>query len=133
MQKQGDVLTIVGLSPVSGPGFVLVLQDGRVTLTNQSGMEVPFPPRFVVLDVQRVFFPWGSCDGANDGEATWETPGERIARCGPVAASSNGASRGSTASPKVRSPCATNGEMSGPTAARRHARCWTTRGSATGS
>ncbi len=77
MQKQGDTLTIVGLSPVSGPGFVLVLHDGRVTLTNHAGMEVPFPPRFVVLDVQRVFFPWLG-GGALDGETTGEAHGERI-------------------------------------------------------
>lgn len=77
VQKQGDRLTVIGLSPVSGPGFVLVLEHGAVTLTNQAGMEVPFPPRFVILDVQRVFFPWLA--NATDSEWTsGEAFGERI-------------------------------------------------------
>lgn len=77
VQKQGDRLTVIGLSPVSGPGFVLVLEHGTVTLTNQAGMEVPFPPRFVILDVQRVFFPW-LANGASGERTTGEACGERI-------------------------------------------------------
>jgi hypothetical protein len=81
VQKQGDVLTVLGLSPTGSVGFVIRLQNGSVTLQNQTDMEVPFPARFVVLDVQRVFFPWlpeapptddGNREGVVDGEHVLE-------------------------------------------------------------
>ena len=58
LQRRGDTLTVIGLSPLGQAGFVITLRDGVVALTNQTDMEVPFPPRFVLLDVQRTFYPW---------------------------------------------------------------------------
>lgn len=58
VQVQGDVLTVVGLSPAGSVGFVIRLENGAVDFENQTGEEVPIPPEFVLLDVQRVFFPW---------------------------------------------------------------------------
>jgi hypothetical protein len=81
VQKQGETLTVIGMSPVGAPGFVLVLCCGNVALTNDSGMEMPFPPRFVVLDVQRVFYPWlapAAGGVATDGEVVGTVGGERI-------------------------------------------------------
>jgi hypothetical protein len=67
VQKQGNVLTVVGLSPLGQAGFVLTQRDAGVEFTNHTDMHLPFPPQFVLLDVQRTFFPWltpGAADGA---------------------------------------------------------------------
>lgn len=76
IQRQGDTLTVIGLSPLGQPGFVVTLQDGQVALTNQTDMEVPFPPRFVLLDVQRTFWPWLA--GPTGGEREAVVAGERV-------------------------------------------------------
>lgn len=78
VQKVGDTLVVIGMSPVGSPGFVLKLRDGVVELTNHTGTEMPFPPRFVVLDVQRVFFPWIAPPVPGDGEIVDTVAGERI-------------------------------------------------------
>ena len=41
-------------------GFAIVLKDGEVSLTNKMPIEIPFPPRYILLDVQRAFYPWFS-------------------------------------------------------------------------
>lgn len=76
VQKRGDRLSVLGLSPTGSLGFAFVLTDGAITVTNNTQMELPFPPRFIVLDVQRVFFPWlpnGATEGDVDGEHVTET------------------------------------------------------------
>jgi hypothetical protein len=80
VQKRGDQLTVIGLSPLGQPGFVMQLQDGAMALQNHTDMAVPFPPRFVVLDVQRVFFPWlPAAPELEHGEREGIAHGERIA------------------------------------------------------
>ena len=76
IQLQGDKLTVIGLSPLGQPGFVITLQNGQVALTNQTDMEVPFPPRFVLQDVQRTFWPW--LGTATDGELEALVGGELV-------------------------------------------------------
>ncbi|MFO1076620.1 MAG: DUF3261 domain-containing protein [Planctomycetota bacterium] len=71
IQKRGDKLSVLGLSPTGSLGFAFVLQDGAIAVTNNTAMELPFPPRFILLDVQRAFYPWlagDSDDGVVDGE-----------------------------------------------------------------
>ena len=58
VQCQGDTLTVLGLSPTGSMGFAIVLEDGQVELTNHMPERIPFPPRYVLLDVQRAFYPW---------------------------------------------------------------------------
>ena len=58
IQKQGDVLTVVGLSPLGSVGFTLKLDNTTLSVRNDSGEDLPFPARFVLLDVQRTFYPW---------------------------------------------------------------------------
>ena len=57
LQKQGGRLVLLGLSEL-GVGFSLVFEHGQITLDNRTGRELPFPPSFILMDVQRVFFPW---------------------------------------------------------------------------
>ena len=79
VQVQGDTMLVVGLSPIGRPGFVIRLTGTDVEVDNESGMELPIPPRFVLLDVQRVSFPW--FEGERDlvqGERSAVMFGERV-------------------------------------------------------
>lgn len=80
IQKVGDTLTVMGLSETGSMGFAIVLNDGEVALTNQMPMQFPFPPRYILLDVQRAFYPWLSEPGSerSDGEHEAIVDGERI-------------------------------------------------------
>jgi hypothetical protein len=81
VQKQGDTLTVMGLSPL-GPGFAFILRGDQIETVNQSGQELPFPPRFILLDVQRVFYPWlppaGPGATVPDGRREGIAGGERV-------------------------------------------------------
>jgi hypothetical protein len=70
LQKQKGELTMLGLSPMGLPGFVLTLhEDTSISIENRMGRDLPFEPVYVLADVQRVFFPWLAADGApHDGE-----------------------------------------------------------------
>lgn len=80
VQKQGSLLTMVGLSPFGSVGFAILLRGVEVELQNESGEELPFPPRFVLLDFQRVFYPWVSASRGPlpDGEHVAEVGGEQV-------------------------------------------------------
>lgn len=78
IQKQGEVLTVLGMSPMGSVGFTLLLRECAIEVRNDSGEELPFPARFVLLDVQRTFYPWlGEPLGDGSREAT--VGDERIA------------------------------------------------------
>lgn len=73
---RGELL-VLGLSPLGQPGFVVRWDGERTELEDRSGMETSVPPRWVLLDVQRAFFPW--LEGAPpDGERSGEVAGERV-------------------------------------------------------
>lgn len=79
LQVQGDELLVIGLSPIGQPGFLLRLVDEQITVENRSGMELPIPPRYVLLDVQRVFFPWLECAPTfTDGARVANVHGENV-------------------------------------------------------
>ena len=79
-EKQGPLLTLIGLSPFGSVGFVISQEGDRVEVRNETGQPLPFPPRFVLLDFQRAFFPWVS-EGAQvlpDGEHSAQLGGEEV-------------------------------------------------------
>lgn len=80
LQKRNGELTLLGLSPMGLPGFVLTLRaDGSLHVDNRMGRELPFEPRFIVADVQRVFFPWlAPVDAAFAGQREGEQAGLRL-------------------------------------------------------
>lgn len=54
-----STLTLVGLSPLGQPGFVITVNaEGQIQLDNRSGRELSFESNYIVADVQRTFFPW---------------------------------------------------------------------------
>lgn len=64
LQKRGDALLLLGLGPHGGRAFVLEHRGGEVRFEPYVDLEFPFPPRFILLDVQRVFFPYQDHDAA---------------------------------------------------------------------
>ena len=81
LQKQGDALLLLGLGPGGGRGFVIEHRAGQaVRFEKYVDIDLPFPPRFVLLDVQRVFFPYlgpppaedGAREGVVDGDVVHE-------------------------------------------------------------
>lgn len=57
LQKQGEALTLIGLTPFSTKAFVAKQQAGQVEhqVFAPEG-RLPFPPRFMLLDINRVLF-----------------------------------------------------------------------------
>lgn len=78
LSKDGDTLLLVGLGPMDTPGFVFRVDGaGKLTVENHTGQPIPFDPRFVLLDVQRAFYPWFPAPLA-DGTRTTNADGETI-------------------------------------------------------
>ncbi|MCB9506413.1 MAG: DUF3261 domain-containing protein [Myxococcales bacterium] len=81
VQKRGGVLTMIGLSPMGSPGFVISLDtNGVVTLDNRSGRELPFDPTYVIADVQRAFYPWPDTLGVVRLDEATNSDGTRVRR-----------------------------------------------------
>jgi len=53
LQKRGDTLVLVGLGPHGGRGFVLTERGDEVDFESHLPEELPFPPRFILHDIQR--------------------------------------------------------------------------------
>lgn len=59
LQKRDGELSMLGLSALGQPGFVLTLhEDGVLDVKNRMGQPLPFEPSYVMADVERVYFPW---------------------------------------------------------------------------
>src|SRR5690606_32469212 len=77
LQKQGNDLVVVGLGPHGGRGFVLTQRGEEVEFESHLPRELPFPPRFMLLDIHRAFFK--GLDGPlPDGEHRETRDGEEI-------------------------------------------------------
>lgn len=77
LQKQDDTLTMVGLGPHGGRGFVLTQHGDEVTFESHLPQALPFPPRFMLLDVHRVWFV-GLEGPLPDGEHRGEIDGDEV-------------------------------------------------------
>jgi hypothetical protein len=76
LQKQHGTLLLMGLSAFGQPGFIVRLDPaGQVTLENRTGEELPFDLQYVLVDVQRVFYPWLAEPAPSDGER-WGVQGD---------------------------------------------------------
>jgi Protein of unknown function (DUF3261) len=82
LQKRGDELTLLGLTPFGSRAFVVRQMGLDVTFQSFVPQSLPFPPNYILFDVQRVFFAsedtgdGGVVDGEHesvrDGEAVHE-------------------------------------------------------------
>jgi hypothetical protein len=57
LQRRGDTMTLVALTPLGTRAFVVRQQGLAVSATSYAGGQLPFPPRLVLVDVQRALLP----------------------------------------------------------------------------
>jgi hypothetical protein len=77
LQKRGDSLILVGFGPHGGRGFVLSQRGAEVDFESHLPHELPFPPRFMLQDIQRTWFR-GLSGPLPDGEHRAEIDGEEV-------------------------------------------------------
>lgn len=81
LQSHGGELTLIGLTPFGTRAFVLRQRGTQVSFdvqVEQALERMPFPPRYVLLDVHRTFFIGVPGAPLADGEHTHERAGEVI-------------------------------------------------------
>lgn len=64
LQKRGNELTLLGLTPFGSRAFVVIQKGAAVSFQAFVSQSLPFPPRYMLIDVQRVFFPASAFKGA---------------------------------------------------------------------
>jgi hypothetical protein len=79
MQKKGDELTLLGLTPFGSRAFVIHQVGLDVTFQSFVPQTLPFPPKYILFDVQRVFFAFEGEDAASpEGENERVREGEIV-------------------------------------------------------
>ncbi|MFO0624608.1 MAG: DUF3261 domain-containing protein [Polyangiales bacterium] len=78
LQKQGAALTLVGLTPFGTRAFVLEQRGVEVSFTPTLPMELPFPARYMMIDIQRVFLRSAGRGAAADGVREASVAGEAV-------------------------------------------------------
>lgn len=70
LQHRSDTLTLIGLTPLGTRAFVLQQEGLEVSFTSSlpEDQELPFPPRFILYDIQRTLLPVLDDRPLNDGE-----------------------------------------------------------------
>ena len=59
VQKRGNNLTVIGLTPFSTKAFVLSQDGQQIEFQTFTDRELPFPPRFILIDIQRTWLALG--------------------------------------------------------------------------
>lgn len=77
LQLTGDRLVLVGFGPHGGRGFVLEQNGAEVEFESHLPEELPFPPEFMLHDIQRVWFR-GLQGPLPDGEHREIIDGEEV-------------------------------------------------------
>jgi len=83
LQKRGEHLVLLALTPYGSRAFVIEQRGRTITFTSSMQRELPFPPRFILLDVHRALLaglprpagaplPDGTHDAVIDGERVHE-------------------------------------------------------------
>lgn len=78
LEKHGDSLVMVGLGPHGGRAFVLTQRGDEVRFDSQLPRELPFPARYMLLDVHRAWLIGLPDPPLADGEHRAERDGEEI-------------------------------------------------------
>ncbi len=77
LQKQGDTLTLIGLSPFGSRAFTLIQRGDTVEYTEHMPQPLPFPARFMLIDIHRTLFV-GLLGPREDGRHTEVVGDEQI-------------------------------------------------------
>lgn len=78
LQVEGGVLSLLALTPYGTRAFLIEQRGQRISYTAYVDRELPFPPRFIVLDVHRAMFAGLGDGAAADGVRVIERNGERL-------------------------------------------------------
>lgn len=78
LQVDAGVLSLLALTPYGTRAFLLEQRGQSIHFTRYVDRELPFPPRFVLIDVHRALFSGLGEASAADGSRTTERDGERI-------------------------------------------------------
>ena len=79
LQKKGNELTLVGLTPFGSRAFVIRQVGTVLAFESFVPQTLPFPPSYIVVDVERVFFPWTDAPPPTDGERRFSRDAEAVA------------------------------------------------------
>lgn len=79
LQTDGGVLSLLALTPYGTRAFLLEQEGQQVRFTRYVDRELPFPSRFILLDVHRTLFAGLPGAPLTDGVHAGERGGERIA------------------------------------------------------
>jgi hypothetical protein len=79
LQKKGNELTLVGLTPFGSRAFVIRQVGTVLSFESFVPQTLPFPPSYIVVDVERVFFPWTDAPPPTDGERRFSRDAEAVA------------------------------------------------------
>lgn len=77
LQKQGDTLTLIGMSPFGTRAFTLTQVDTDLDYQELLPDPLPFPARFMLLDIHRTLFV-GLAGPLANGQHTADIAGERV-------------------------------------------------------
>jgi len=78
LQKRGDTLTLLGLTPFGTRAFLLQQEGTDVNFTSYVDRVLPFPPYYILLDIHRALFIGVSSGPLADGLHTVSRNGEEI-------------------------------------------------------
>lgn len=78
LSKTDEEIMLIGLGPMKSPGFIVRFDGEHVDLENRTRQEVPIDPGYIMLDVQRVFFPWIPGEAGTDGKRSHQVDGEVV-------------------------------------------------------
>ncbi len=78
LQRRDGELTLLGLTPFGTRAFVLTQRGRALDFSTALPLELPFPPRYMLMDIHRVFFITLGPAPAQDGERVETRDGEEI-------------------------------------------------------
>lgn len=78
LQKRGDTLKVLGLTPFNTRAFLLEQRGEEVSFHPYIDERPPFPPRYILQDIHRTLFLGVPGEGPPSGERRAEREGEQI-------------------------------------------------------
>lgn len=78
LQKRGDTLILLGMTPFGTRAFLLQQEGTEVTFTRYVDLVFPFPPKYILFDIHRALFIGIASAPLADGEHTAHRDGEVI-------------------------------------------------------
>lgn len=78
IQSSNGVFMVVGISPMGTKSFVLRQEGMMSTFEEFVDGDIPFPGHFILIDIQRCFFPLAPSEAMLSGTNSFEWNGETV-------------------------------------------------------